>query len=244
MAAAVFQIMSDLHLETHPSYDHFQLEQTAPYLALLGDIGHIGDDRLFAFLEKQLERYWVVYFLLGNHEPHHMSWTLAKAKVKTFAEKMKRLNAKSIVGKFVFLDQTRHDPTKKLTILGCMLFSKVTDEQEYAAENRFVDFKDILRWTVEDHNLAHESDLRWLNEQVEKIEREEPERKIVIFTHHSPCGFVTNLRDEKCWKSSTVTMWAFGHTHYKCDFVEEGTGKRVLANQKGPTFNSNIIFCL
>jgi len=248
--SASFQIMSDLHLETHPSYDHFKLEQTAPYLALLGDIGHVGDERLFTFLEKQLERYDIVYFLLGNHEPYHISLGLAKTKVKTFAEKMKRLNARSTAGKFIFLDQTRHDLTGNLTILGCTLFSHITDEQEYAVETRFVDFKDILRWTVDDHNLAHQSDLKWLNEQVAKIEREEPERKIVIFTHYSPCsdarannpehqgsevssGFVTDLKDEGCWKSSAVGMWAFGHTHYNCDFVEESIGKRVLANQKG-----------
>ncbi|TVY16333.1 hypothetical protein LARI1_G007560 [Lachnellula arida] len=235
MASAVFQIMSDLHLETHPSYDHFRLEQTAPYIALLGDIGHVGDERLFAFLEKQLERYWVVYFLLGNHEPYHLSLALAKAKVNTFAEKMKRLNAKSTVGK--------------------------------RCSARLVDFRDTLRWTVDDHNLAHESDLRWLNEKVAELEREEPARKIVIFTHHSPCGdprannpkhqgsevssgFMTDLRDERCWKSSAVRMWAFGHTHYNCDFMEEVTGKKVLANQKGylmipeKTFNMKATFRL
>lgn len=218
MASAVFQIMSDLHLETHPSYDHFKLQQTAPYLALLGDIGHVGDERFFTFLEKQLERYWAVYFLLGNHEPYHLSLDIAKAKVNAFAEKMKRLNAKSTIGKFVFLDQTRHDLTGKLTILGCTLFSKVTNDQEDAVASRLVDFKDTLRWTVDKHNLAHESDLKWLNDQVAKIEREGPERKIVIFTHHSPCGdarannpqhqgsevssgFVTDLRDEGCWKA-------------------------------------------
>jgi hypothetical protein len=267
MAPSVFQIMSDLHLETHPSYDHFKLKQTAPYLALLGDIGHVEDERLFAFLEKQLERYWVVYFLLGNHEPYHLSLAIAKAKVNTFAEKMKRLNAESTIGKFVFLDQTRHDLSEKLTILGCTLFSKVTHDQEDAVAARLVDFKDILRWTVDDHNLAHQSDLRWLNEQVARVEREEPERKIIIFTHHSPCGdprannpkhqgsevssgFVTDLRDEGCWKSLAVRMWAFGHTHYNCDFEEEVTGKAVLANQKGylmmpqKTFNMKATYRL
>jgi hypothetical protein len=122
MASAVFQIMSDLHLETHPSYDHFKLQQTAPYPALLGDIGHVGDERLFAFLEKQLEWYWIVYFLLGNHEPYHLSLAIAKAKVNTFAKKMKCLNAKSTIGKFVFLDKTRHDLTGKLTILDARSF--------------------------------------------------------------------------------------------------------------------------
>jgi hypothetical protein len=67
MAPVQFQILSDLHLETHPSYNHFKLEQSAPYLALLGEIGHAGDDRFLAFLERQVKRYWAVFFLFGNH---------------------------------------------------------------------------------------------------------------------------------------------------------------------------------
>jgi len=27
-------------------------------------------------------------------------------------------------------------------------------------------------------------------------------------------------------------MWAFGHTHFNCDFLDE-VGKRVVTNQKG-----------
>jgi hypothetical protein len=44
---------------------------------------------------------------------------------------------------------------------------------------------------------------------------------------------VTDPRDEKCWKSPAVRTWAFGHTHYNCDFEEEVAGKKVLTNQKG-----------
>ena len=116
-----------------------------------------------------------MYFLLGNHKPYHLSLAIAKLKVNTFAARMKRLNDKSTIGKFVFLDQTRYDLTDKLTILGCTLFSEVTEDQENAVAARLVDFKDTLRWTVDDHNLAHQSDLKWLNDQVAKIEREELE---------------------------------------------------------------------
>jgi hypothetical protein len=42
MAPVSFQILSDLHLEIHPSYDDFQFQNKASYLALLGDIGHVG----------------------------------------------------------------------------------------------------------------------------------------------------------------------------------------------------------
>ncbi|UNI23911.1 hypothetical protein JDV02_009702 [Purpureocillium takamizusanense] len=86
-------------------------------------------------------------------------------------------------------------------------------------------------------------------------------RRILILTHHSPTSdprannpehlddprgvqtaFVTDLRGQPCWRSrggggggsgSAVAAWAFGHTHFNCDFVDEVTGTRVVANQRG-----------
>ena len=177
------QIMSDLHLETHPSYSSFTFPQTAPYLALLGDIGHVADNQLFSFLESQLNRYSIVFFLLGNHDPYHLSFRIAKAKICDFQRKMKK---RSLLGELIFLDQTRYDITSDLTILGCTLFSRISPKEEFAIESRMVDFKDILKWTVDDHNAAHRSDPAWLNDQVSKMAQHEPHRKIAIFTHHSP----------------------------------------------------------
>ena len=248
MAPATFQILSDLLLETHPSYN-FHFCQTAPNLALLGDIGHVTHDDFFVFLEKQLRRYWNVFFVLGNHEPISCSWPAAKRRVRDFADRMERLRARSTIGRFVFLDQTRHDVNDKLTVLGCTLFSRVTPEQAAAVASCFVDFQQIQDWTVGDHVNAHASDLRWLNEQVSEISRSQPQRQIAIFTHHSPTtdnravdsrhkdspvtsGFATDLGAEQCWTNPSVVMWAFGHTHFSCDFSDE-VGKRVVANQKG-----------
>lgn len=53
------QIMSDLHLETHPTYD-YDFPKTAPYLALLGDIGHVATEHLMQFLVRQLLRYRIL----------------------------------------------------------------------------------------------------------------------------------------------------------------------------------------
>jgi predicted phosphodiesterase len=49
MTPISFQILSDLHLETHASYKSFKFAQTASCLALLGDIGHVANDELFSF---------------------------------------------------------------------------------------------------------------------------------------------------------------------------------------------------
>ncbi|CAK7234087.1 hypothetical protein SCUCBS95973_008815 [Sporothrix curviconia] len=247
--APVFQIVSDLHLETRAGYD-FRLPQAAPNLALLGDIGQVADDGLFVFLKKQLQRYWNVFFLLGNHEPAHTSWPAAKARVRQFSERMERLRARSTIGRFVFLDQTRHDMDGTTTILGCTLFSSVAEAQEAAVASRLVDFRNIRDWTVADHNAAHADDVQWLNAQVASIEEKEPDRNIFIFTHHCPTvdertiapqnrnspvssGFATDLRRQPCWENSSVVLWAFGHTHFNCDYVDGMTKKRVVANQVG-----------
>ena len=259
-----FQILSDLHLETHPSYGSFRFAQTASHLALLGDIGHVANDELFSFLEDQLGRYSAVFFLLGNHDPYHLSFKVAKAKMRSFETSTNKRS--SLMGKFIFLDQTRYDLTNDLTILGCTLFSRVSPRQEFAVESRMVDFRDILRWNVDEHNAAHESDLQWLNAQVSSIAKDEPQRQIAIFTHHSPSvdarctdpkhtgsevstAFSTDLSREECWTNPSVVAWAFGHTHFNCAFTDMD-GRAVISNQKGyrlipaKDFNAERVFTI
>jgi hypothetical protein len=50
-------------------------------------------------------------------------------------------------------------------------------------------------------------------------------------------GFASDLSREECWKSENVKAWAFGHTHWNCDFLDEqGNGKMVLTDQRGYYF--------
>ena len=79
------QILSDLHLEFErpspnggPGDDDgnlykFDFPARAEHLALLGDIGMTGDDRLFTWLRAQLERFKTVFLVPGNHEPYWSS---------------------------------------------------------------------------------------------------------------------------------------------------------------------------
>ena len=95
--------------------------------------------------------------------------------------------------------------------------------------------------------------MEWFDSQVETISRDKPARKVVILTHHLPTiywesvnpkyenstissGFSTDLNDRTCWKNDKVKVWAFGHTHYNCDYVDDGTQKRVVTNQRGYYF--------
>ena len=66
------QILSDLHLEVPNAYDIFKIVPTAPYLALLGDIGNVvpHKDDFLAFLTLQLKQFRVLLFVSGNHEAY------------------------------------------------------------------------------------------------------------------------------------------------------------------------------
>lgn len=98
--------------------------------------------------------------------------------------------------------------------------------------------------------LAHELDLQCLNQQVAEISVVAPGRQIAIFTHHcltllpeasdarhrgSPVssGFATGLSGERWWADPAVVFWAFGHTHFSCNFRKGGAGKTIYASHKG-----------
>lgn len=250
-----FQVISDLHLESPSAYDIFDIPPKAPHLALLGDIGNVRDPGFFPFIETQLSKFRMVFFLLGNHEPYHSSWADVTMKIHKFErETCQRAEREpeSRLGRFVFLNRTRYDVSDDVTVLGCTLYSHVPPENAERVNFGLTDFYQIDDWTVESHNAAHATDLAWLNAQVAAIG---PGRKIVILTHHSPVthdaraidpahagsaissGFVTDLSGEECWTNTQVAVWAFGHTHYNCDFKVDGVGgKRVVSNQRGYYF--------
>ncbi|KAI9733669.1 MAG: hypothetical protein M1834_003271 [Cirrosporium novae-zelandiae] len=256
---SVIQLLSNLHLEAPKSYDIFEIAPVAPCLALLGDIGCIQDDGYFSFIERQLTKFKVVFILLGNYEPYHSSWATAKQKIQQFERETREKYTDESFGIFIFLDQTRYDLSSDITILGCTLFSNILASQSESVSFGLNDFYYIDNWSVARHSEAHMEDLNWLNAHVKSITECEPHRKIIILTHYCPTissqavdpahadsrissAFSSDLADEVCWTSQSVKVWAFGHTHFNCDFVDPITGKRIIANQRGYYFSQSTGF--
>lgn len=124
------QILSDLHLESPAAYDTFKIDPKAPYLALLGDIGCVKDAGFFDFLRRQLQVFKVVFLVLGNHEPYNHSLTDTISDVNSFAAECEASYKRGETqGQFILLNRTRFDISPFVTILGCPLFSYVTDTQ-------------------------------------------------------------------------------------------------------------------
>jgi predicted phosphodiesterase len=242
------QILSDLHLETPTAYDVFEITPTAEYLALLGDVGHTKDVGLIKFLRKHLARFKIIFYVLGNHEPYHSSYTASKQLLLTLQVETEQQAS----GKFVLLDQTRYDLSPTVSILGCTLFSNITAAQKDFVNFGLNDFYHIENWTVEEHVQKHESELSWLNAEIQKL-MEGSDHKIIVMSHYSPTddaraidprhqsstissGFMTDLSQEICFSSERVAVWAFGHTHFNCDFEHETHLTRFVTNQRGYYF--------
>ncbi|KAK4156309.1 hypothetical protein C8A00DRAFT_30804 [Chaetomidium leptoderma] len=251
------QILSDLHLEAPKGYDVFEIVPRAPYLALLGDIGNIAShkDDCLGFLTRQLQQFRAVLFVAGNHEAYHSNWPETLAILYGFQDDVCKNPS---LGEFVLLDRgTFRLPDTNMVILGCSLFSHVPPESGMEVEMGLNDFFQTTEWSVDAHNEAHKRDLAWLNAQVEELEGSDVDVEIAIFSHWSPTrdaraveprhagsriisAFSTDLSGEPCFRSGRVKLWAFGHTHYNCDFVVEradGAGPlRLMANQRGYYF--------
>ncbi|KAL2000404.1 hypothetical protein VTN02DRAFT_3169 [Thermoascus thermophilus] len=241
-----FQILSDLHLEVSQSYSTYTIPPKAPYLILAGDIGRLCDyDSYKLFLQRHCAQFRRVFLVLGNHE----FFTLSRAEALERADNLQR--DPELCGKLTVLNRTRVDiEDAKVTILGCTLLTRVDPEAKETVAEKVGDFRHIRDWTVEDHNAAHEVDVRWLKAQLATLKRQSPDRKVLVVTHHAPtsCGtsdpahaesplrtaFCTELlRGEAgSWPGiESAKVWVFGHTHWCTEFQMGGI--TVVANQRG-----------
>ncbi|TGO30594.1 hypothetical protein BPAE_0004g00510 [Botrytis paeoniae] len=182
-----------------------------------------------AFLEDQLRVLKIVFFVQGNHEAYGTKVKAALATMLGFQRTMDEYREEGVeMGRFVFLNRTRFDITDSLTVLGCTLFSHISDKQRQSVSLFCSDFSEKLEWDIDAHNASHREDLTCPT----MLEAANDPTKLED-SNQVRSAFVTDLSDQVCWTSSSVRLWAFGHTHYNCDFEEKGTGKRIVANQKG-----------
>lgn len=260
--STLFQYMSDLHLEVGQQYLTFDFDRTAPNLILAGDIGRLIDyEGYLAFLQKQTARYEHVFLVLGNHEFYGTSFEAGVAYARQLEKEL------SLDGKLVLLHRNTfilEEPKSSnvVAVLGCPLWSHITEASAPAVRAVVSDFKKIEHWTIDTHNAAHTEDLHWLRQEVATLQRDKPHASILVVTHHAPLldrtaspqhndspvkqAFATDVllsgdgARERMW--SQVTHWVFGHTHWTTQFkVKKGMGIQVVANQRGYVFPGNNV---
>ncbi|KAL5338009.1 Metallo-dependent phosphatase-like protein [Aspergillus crustosus] len=245
-SSASFQVLSDLHLEVNQQYLSFEIPVCAKHLILAGDVGRLVDyDNYRCFLQKQTERFELIFLILGNHEFYNDTFAAGLHRARQLEQEP------SLNGRLILLHQERYDiPGSQVTILGCTLWSRVPDEARDIVCSKIQDFKKIQNWTVNDHNGSHEADLAWLLREIKSIQSknktQNKKQSILVVTHHAPSlqgtsspqhannpwssAFATDILSQIS-KSSGVKTWVFGHTHYTAEFRSRGI--RVVANQRG-----------
>ncbi len=244
-STTTIQVMSDLHLELSEDYLSFNIPPRAPYLLLAGDIGRLSQqDKYIRFLRYQCTHFVHVYLVLGNHEFYGLSRESGLRLAHSIIEDPE------LRGKLTILNRKRVDLSSTVTILGCTLQSRIFDEARDIVIRKVADFRRIEGWTVDDHNREHYIDLNWLRAEIETIYSEEPQRSIVIVTHHAPSNagtsdpkheqnpwnsaFSTDILESQLasWKGiENIKFWVFGHTHWCADF--QSGNIRVVSNQRG-----------
>jgi len=152
------QVMSDLHLEIGRSYQTFDITPRAPYLLLAGNVGRLQDYDLYCeFLQRQCARFKHVCLILGNLE----FFGLSRTEGLTLAESLQA--EPGLCQKLKILNRTRFDLTPRITILGCTLQPYLQSQARDTIQQKVSEFVRISRWTVNDHNSEHRSDVRWVS---------------------------------------------------------------------------------
>lgn len=221
------QIVSDLFLEIDNSYSTHVIKPKAPFLALLGNIGRVGNmcrvgwpspiySEFAQFLFRQLAQFRVVFFVAGSHESHTGTWAETVAFFRVFrAVARQRQRKGEDLGDFVFLDRNHYNLDNidfdlggqghEVTVLGCTLFSLIPEELAARATAEVPDFHKIEGWSVKKHNEAHARDLKWLDTMVLGL-CAEGRRIVIVLTHFSPtlCEEAVHAQDRAEGMEETV----------------------------------------
>ena len=105
------------------------------------------------------------------------------------------------------------------------------------------DFEKVYDFTVQDHNDLHNIESTWLEMEIEKI-KNDPNRKIILLTHHgvslsgtSAPKFINSdistafATDLNYIITNPVIACISGHSHYSYDFHVNNV--RMISNQLG-----------
>jgi len=244
-----WQLASDIHLEFSGTYEILpKIPVLASALALLGDIGYPNKKIYKQFLLEQASRFEHVLVIAGNHEYYNQE-NVDKANqdiedICSEKDNLHFLNKSSVeIGNIVFL--------------GCTLWPRIPEEYLQAVSYMCNDYRAIkLAPTDEDEegqkktltptitNEWHAEHVQWIADEVERIKQEQPDKKVVVLTHHAPskyeCTYPSSrgeIGEEIEYDNleyllgDPIIAWGFGHTHWSSDFIINGT--RVVSNQSG-----------
>lgn len=226
------QYVSDIHLEFYDkqntgSIDPSQfITPTAPYLALVGDIGIPELAAYSVFLRWCSQKWKQIFVVAGNHEYYRY-----RCEEKNDME-TKRKSIQTIcsgLSNVTFLDcSSALIPELNVRLLGCTLWSSIPDCLTGKVVTYMNDTRQILKekdvpFLPNNMTELHEKERQWLNQEIHKCEL--TNERCIVLTHYLPSY---SLIAEKykghflnaCFASDCedlmrppVIAWICGHSH-------------------------------
>lgn len=188
------QIASDLHLEEYPSAIA-AIRPSAPHLALLGDIGAVGEDRPHGFplyrdfLYHCADQFKTVFVVAGNHE--YYTTLDDRIRPSKIEERIRETCAKRC--NLIWLQRASRSVAPGLRILGATLWSHIPLWAQHEVEDSLRDYRCIYKadaasmWdhvTPRETNQWHAGDVKYIHDQLE--EATNAKQRCIVLTHHAP----------------------------------------------------------
>ncbi|KAM5445033.1 hypothetical protein MferCBS31731_000492 [Microsporum ferrugineum] len=109
---------------------------------------------MFTFLAAQCAQFDHVFLVLSNHEFYWISHQDGLQAAKALE------GEPPLFGKHTILNRNRVDINRRVTILGCTLWSHIPEVSQLWVRMKVADFSIIKDWTVEAHNTEHNRDVQ------------------------------------------------------------------------------------
>lgn len=209
----VFQLLSDIHLETGR---YITIKPKAPYLLLAGDIGYPETQIFRDFIRQCSKKFEKVFYTAGNHEYYQCK----KKRCKTIKEIDMIIS--QVCGQYdnVYYLQNSHYDFDDLRIIGSTLWTEVTNNDNPTNDYANIYKSDGELITVDDTNDMHRENKEYLEGCINS-----GTKPLLIMTHHLPSYkmilpeyekhpytsyYASNL--DGLFKKPVVT-WVCGHSH-------------------------------
>jgi len=231
------QLYSDLHIELMKNIP--EIQPTAKYLFLVGDICQLNHPLFFKFFDYCSQQWDKIFYTAGNHE---FCFKKKNYHQLNFEYELKlRERYKNVF----YLNQKAVPLNDEIDVYGCVFWTDSYNNSlnDYREINKF---SEITKQNIPiDYNFIKklsEEDLKSISNYLNKTTK-----KTIIMTHYPPVQVGTSnptynlsqdLKDYLAWNNilkelnlNNVPLWLSGHTHWSYDITYNNA--RLISNQLG-----------
>jgi len=234
------QLYSDLHIELMKNIP--EIQPTAKYLFLVGDICQLNHPLFFKFFDYCSQQWDKIFYTPGNHE---FCFKKKNYHQLNFEYELKlRERYKNVF----YLNQKAVPLNDEIDVYGCVFWTDSYNNSlnDYREINKF---SEITKQNIPiDYNFIKklsEEDLKSISNYLNKTTK-----KTIIMTHYPPVQVGTSnptynlsqdLKDYLAWNNilkdlnlKNVPLWLSGHTHWSYDIMYTNNNNiRLISNQLG-----------